>query len=224
MATLSQLIADVRSHLDEATAAQWSDAEITRWLNEGQRDVARRTEVLQATATIPVTAGQQNYVAPADMLRIHRVEHTNTGDPTIWALEYRDWHAMDQVWWSQQAVTQARPVWYTLWGFPPNVNIVLYPKPHTNGSLKVFYYKLPADLVNPTDTTQLPNGWDDLLVLWCEHVALRKDADPRWTEAKQLYEERLAALNDLSRRWTDAAGLITSAAGAYVPQWLWSDW
>ena len=49
--TLALLRGDVRSRLNEATAAFWSDAELTRWINEGASDVARRTESLRTRST-----------------------------------------------------------------------------------------------------------------------------------------------------------------------------
>jgi hypothetical protein len=224
VATLNQLITEVRSRLDQIVGGpvpeQWSDAEITNWLNEGQRDVARRAEVLQANASIPTTVGVQQYDAPPDVIRIHRVEWSAGANQPIYPLEYRDFNSMDSVWWTSQAITQSRPVWWTAWGFPPNLKLVLYPKPASSGALKLFYYRMPVDMVSDTDNADVPTGWEDLLVLWAEHVALRKDADRRWVEAKQLYEERLNQMIEITRRWTDQADALQSYTGRLVPAWL----
>jgi hypothetical protein len=222
--TLTELIADVRSHLDETTAAQWSDAEITRWLNEGQQDIARRAEVLQTTQSVAGVIDTQQYsFTDPNIVRIYRVEwRPDAGG--VYPLEYRDFHNMDSVWWSQQITGSGRPALFTLWGYPPNLQLTVYPKPGEDGDFKVFYYKMPTAMSVGADTADVPNGWEDLLVLYCETVCLRKDADPRWQEAKAIYEERLGAMIDVTRRWTDQAGMVDTYSGAMIPAWLYSEW
>ena len=39
--TVNQVVASVRSRLDEVTVATWTDTEIKRWTNEALRDLAR---------------------------------------------------------------------------------------------------------------------------------------------------------------------------------------
>jgi len=46
LANLTELIADVRSLINESTASFWTDAEITRWLNEGQEIFSTQTKCL----------------------------------------------------------------------------------------------------------------------------------------------------------------------------------
>lgn len=222
VAQMSDLVADLRSHLDEANARMWSDVELERWLNEGLRDVARRAEVIQDTATVNVVSGTQQYALSsgnlANMTRVYRVEWVPNAN-SIYPLEYRDFSNMDSVWWTQQKTTQGYPYWYTMWGFPPSVKLILYPTPSQNGTLNVYYYRTMAD-VTGTATVEIPNGWHDLAVLYAEYVALRKDSDARWMEAKQLYEDRLGELIDLTRRWTDQAGAYSTSSG-FVPGWLY---
>ncbi len=51
----SDIKTQVRNLLDEATAAQWTDAEINLWINDGQRDIAAKAgcyEAIQPVATV----------------------------------------------------------------------------------------------------------------------------------------------------------------------------
>ena len=59
MATQSTYLTNIRAKLDEVTSGQWTDAEIRSWINEGAKDIARRTETLQATALINVDPNVQ---------------------------------------------------------------------------------------------------------------------------------------------------------------------
>jgi hypothetical protein len=223
MALMSALITDLRSHLDETTARQWSDVELTRWLNEGLRDIARRAEVLQTTTNVTAVAGTQEYTLNTStltaMTRIYRVEFIPTGTTDHYPLEYRDFNSMDSVWWTQQETQSGYPYWFTLLGFPPALKMIVYPTPSTGGTLKVFYYRTPADAASG-DTVSIPEGWQDLAVLYAEYVALRKDGDTRWQEAKQLYEERLGGLIDMTRRWSDQSDSFQTGT-SFVPRWLY---
>lgn len=225
--TQGALLDDIRSRLDEPEARQYTDAEIRRWINQGAADIARRTETLQERTDIAITSGTREYTLPTNVIRVNRVEWNATGEGQKYPLEYRDWQNMDAIWYSQQAVTTARPVYYTMWGFPPSLKIVLYPIPYANGNIKVFHYRLPAELatVNQADANtviEVPAGWEDCIVDFAEYMALRKDRDPRWQEAKGLYEERVAELFDLSRRWTDQGGVVVPDT-PMVPMWLYGD-
>jgi hypothetical protein len=224
VATLAEVRTQIRDRLDEAAARYWTNAQIDSWINEATRDVARRAEVLQTTSTITTIAGTQEYSMPSDVVRVHRVEH-HSGD-AVTPLEYRDFNNMDAVWGTgQKQTTNTRPYWYSLWGYPPNLKVVLFPIPAlSDDTIKVFYYRMPAAISGDSTTVPVPQGWEDLVVMYAEYIAFRKDGDPRWTEAKTLYEERLHQMLDVTRRWTDQAGAITTGT-SYVPGWLHNpDW
>jgi hypothetical protein len=220
MATLADVRTMVRDRLDEATARFWTNAQLDSFINEATRDIARRGEVLQTTSDITVVGGTQEYTMPTNVVRVHRVEHEDSSS-MVTPLEYRDFNNMDAVWSTQQKNVQStRPYWFTLWGYPPNLKIVLYPTPSESGdTIRVFYYQMPAAVTTDGGTVPVPQGWEDLVVMYAEYVALRKDADPRWQEAKILYEERLGNMLDVTRRWSDQAGAVTTG-GSFLPAWL----
>lgn len=240
MESYGSLIEQLRSRLDEyGREHQWLDSQLLRWIYEGGCKVAKKCECLEDRATIVAVSGTQEYTAPADMIRVHRVEFSNTGDSAIYALEYRDWMNMDSAWWTQQTVTQDTPQLFTMWGFPPNLRIVTYPTPSQAGAFRVFYYRLPhspfLDYTDPDDIVELtdfnaqilaqlelPEGWHDAALDYAEYMALRKDADPRWQEAKALFEENVQELHDTAIRWTDQAGMISSDMGS-VPRFIWDE-
>lgn len=226
MTTQAQILLAVRERLDEATAGEWSDAELRRWINQGANDIARRTETLHTVVTSATIVGDSTYTAPADTIRISRVEWTPNNTDNIYPLEYRDFNAMDPIWWTNQASTSSNPQYWTTSGFPPSLTIRLYPVPSSTGFINVFYYRYPTQLAtdgsDANDTVELPTGWDDIVVDYVEYTALRKDRDPRWQEAKQLYEQHVDEVFALSRRWTDQPGIITPDT-PNVPAWLWME-
>jgi hypothetical protein len=222
--TLTNVRANLRARLDETTARFWADTELTTWINEGARDVARRGEILESTSTINTVAGTQQYSMPADTLRVYRVEWSRDGatGTTILALEYKDFNSMDSVWWSQQKTSRGDPYWFTMWGFPPNLNLVVYPTPDATvtAGLKLYYYRLPLTVVSGSDVVECPAGWEDLILDYAEYSAWRKDGNPQWQESKQLYEEKLANLINTSRRWSDQSDSIQGTRGI-LPGWVY---
>lgn len=225
MQTQAQLLADVRERVDESTSHMWEDTELRRWINDGARDVARKTETLLTTQTIDGVVGTASYTMPTDIIRVHRVEWITEAGDQIYPLEYRDYNSADSVWWTQQNQTEGIPVIFTMWGFPPTLQLILYPVPVDVGTIKIYYYRLPTELTldgsESDQSVEIPEGWHDVIADYVEYRALRKDRDPTWTEAKQLYDEHVLDLNTTTRRWIDEAGMITTE-NSFVPAWLYS--
>lgn len=221
--TLTTLLADVRERLDESTANYWDDTALTRWVNEALSDVAKRSETLLATATIAVTAGTTTpYAAPVDCVRINAMEFNATGSNQKYPMKPATRQSMESVWGLNQTQLGSYPSFFILWGFSPNITIQLFPIPGQNGTLTVYYYKLPAALSNPGDVAQIPEGWQDLIPLYVEAVAKRKDHDQTWSEAMEMYETRLRTLTEQLRHLHDQQEFITAASGVGVPAWLYS--
>lgn len=219
--TLTQMMADVRAHIEEPVTHKWTDVEVTRWINEAARDIARRAEVLQSRSDVAAIVGAGEYTLPVNTIRINRVEWRPTAGGSVYPLDYRDFNSMDGVWWTQQG-TQGRPALYTAWGFPPSLKLVVYPTPPEAGSFKVFYYATPIDLFAGADVLQLPEGWHDLVTWYCDYIARRKLNDDRWKDAKNTYEQRVGEMIDVTRRWSDQAGAF-EMEGTFLPEWLYSE-
>lgn len=211
---------DLRDRLSEADARQWSDAELNRWINEGARDLTRRTECIRDSYDISGVQSQGEYTGPTDIVRLHLVTYDD-GSGNTYDLEYRDFNSMSQVWGSTRDA-EGRPMFYTTWGMPPNLKITVFPKPLDSlGTITVRYYRFAATALDDLDTIEVPTGWEDAVVLYAEMTAFRKDGDQRWTDSKALYMEKMADLLATSLRFTDAAGQIDRwDGGGHLPAWL----
>lgn len=225
--TQATYITSCRERLDETTARYWTDVELRRWINEAARDIARRTETIQDRATVSVVAGTQEYTLANNILRVHRVEFVGTGDTAVYPLEYMDFNNMDQLWVTRKTQDRGTPRVFSLYGFVPNLKIILYPISDRSGTLTVYSFRLPVELA--TDTTadantnvELPEGWEDLIVEYVLYQALLKDGDDNWQAAKQLYEQKLDDMLIRTQRWTDQAGMMVSdLGGTMVPRHIW---
>ena len=123
---------------------QYTDTEITDWINDGLRDIARRAETLiTADSTVQIPAYGENPHAPvptyplnlgtppnnygpvpnpttySDVIRINRVEFQVGGDSSqIYRLEAAQQNYLDQVWNIDQLSTMAYPSYWTTRGYP----------------------------------------------------------------------------------------------------------
>ena len=220
--TLTTMLANVRSLLDEPNPQFWSNAELTNWINEACTEMSRKIEWKRAQTTIAVSAEEQSVVGPTDMVRIYRLTFIQTDGENTYTLENRGMMEMDQIWGINQEWPANYPLYYTTWKVPPVLSIIMYPVPSVSGTLTCYYYQLATAAVNPTDDIDVLEGYEDLVIDYTMYRALRKDADPRWQEFRDIWKDKLDDLFENSRTFQDQAGTFTTGQAA-LPDWLVSD-
>jgi hypothetical protein len=225
-ATMTEALAEVRERLDEPEEDNWSESFLRMCINEGCKDVSRKTESIRDSDDIAITAGDGTYPGPVDMIRISKVELRETGNTAVYTLKFYDFNVADSVWWTGQEQSQARPVMWTFRGTVPTVTIQLYPIPSTAGTITVSYYRLASiiDIEGGSDgsTLDIPEGWDDLVYAYAEYRALRRDRDPRHQEAKAEYDEKMTDMLTLTGQLTDNPSEIAPEIPFGLPAWLYA--
>lgn len=219
--TQAQALTRIREQIDEPTAAQWSDDSIRRWINEAVKDIARRTKCFRDSGTFTTTAGTTDYTITTKLVQITHVNYLADGWPYVRPLTYIDVPTKDSFGW----VAATWPQFYALWGQPGNITMILNPAPPSTGdTVTYYYYKVPTDLAtsstaDASTALSIPEGWDDLIYLYAEYSARRRDQEGQlWVEAKQLYEQGLAELAKNALRWTDQVGQIADDWQSYEYQ------
>lgn len=222
MVTLSTMITNVRSLLDEPNPQFWTNAELTSWINEACSECARKVEWKRAIANIDVDSGTQKYTAPTDVYRIYRIEFAPDTSIDTYTVEFRGYMEMDQIWGINQQWPASYPLYYTMWKVPPSMQIILYPVPSQDGTLNVYYYQQITPANTGADPVDILEGFEDVIIDYTCYRALRKDSDPRWQEFKTTYEDKISAMIDTTRTFQDQAGTFTTGQAA-LPEWLVSD-
>lgn len=228
MATpLPTAIAEVRSLIDEPVAQFWSDAEITSWINQGCEQAQRETEWAQTQGTIDTTAGTQAYIAPADLLRVHRLEFVPSNNSAYtYSLDFRGYNEMDAAWGNLKTLPAAYPELFTLWDNPDDsdpgtkgLNILLYPVPSVDGTLTV-YYPRKISPASGSENIDILLGWEMMIYDFAAWRALKKDADPRNKEFSADYAANIEKLKTVSRTYSDQANYFSTGAQNYNPLFL----
>jgi hypothetical protein len=254
--TLSDAIRRIRAKLDEPAyptlpgsspnnppARFYSDTEITDWINDGLRDLARRAEFLFTyDTTISIPSYSQNpanpiptYNLPTDFVRAYRIEFQVSGDSSqTYTLEEASQAYMDQIWNVNQISTRSYPAYYVTRGYVGGTGrnqfvIQLFPQPSQAGVLNIFYYRLPIRIGDPistptnyTLTLDCQEGWDDLVIDYGHYQGLIKARNPEWQNIKAEYETKMTNLIDVTRRYTDQPQYMSY--DAMLMPWGGSDW
>lgn len=257
--TLTNAIYRVRSDLDEPAYPSlpnsspnpqispqsrfYSDTEITEWINDGLRDIARRAEGLRTyDTTISTPAYGENpaapiptYPLPSDVLRVNRVEWQVQGDTSqTYPLEAATQQYLDQIWNIDQLSTMSYPAYWCTRGYCGGTGrnafvIQLFPNPGQNGVLNLFYYRLPTRLTDPvmspsqyTTTLDLMEGWDDLVVDFAVMRGLIKARNPDWQNRAQMYDAKLTNVIDMTRQTFDQPQYLTY--DTMVMPWAYDSW
>jgi hypothetical protein len=218
--TQSAAIEQVRARLAEETPGFFTDSQIRAWLNDGVREVARRSLWKRTSSSVSVVAGTQFYTAPSTAIQISRVEYKASTSNAIYPLEYRDINAMDVVWGINQSIGRGTPEYYTLVSANP-LSIELCPTPGVGGTLKVYYYAMPTDLTVNANTDaatnlDVPVGWEDLPVEWATGMGFRKSRDVNaYQLAVAVFAQQLDRLTEMATRYTDSPTGIVPDYGWY---------
>jgi hypothetical protein len=226
---LSAAITEVRSVIDEPVAQFYLDSEITTWLNEGCSVAQREVEWAQrGPVQIATTAAVQNYLAPSDLLRIHRVEFVpNNNTSYTYSLDYRGLNESDQAWGNLKTLPSAYPDMFTLWNQPDNtgttgagLTIILYPVPSVAGHLNLYYLRNITAAAATTDYLDILPAWENVPINYSAYRALRKDADPRWRDFRDEFQMDIEKMKTVSRSYSDQGNYFSTGAQNVNPLWI----
>lgn len=189
---LGDIIISVQRQFGDDTEAQITTEDITRWANDGQLEVARRTEALLFTFTESTVQGQREYPLPADFLRVNKVTWSGL------VLSRTSSADMDKSF-PTRDVSPFRP------GAPNsyyvrNRKIYLFPVPDSVQDLVVEYNARPVSLVETDDQPSLPVEMHLDIVRYCLVRARELDGDRAGAkEAQAEFEARVAMTADESQ-------------------------
>ena len=166
-----ELLTKVRSEIDErGLDGFFLDADIKRWLNEGQKDIARKTLFLQTYKFITNATGEE-FGLPTDYIKLHKVTIEDN------VIEHIDRNP-------EQG--------YVIWQKKIKFNFTI-----DDVKLGLYYYSFPVLMANDTDEPEVPIEYQDLLIKYAKYEAKLVDEDPNTANA--FYQQYVGRLSDMSR-------------------------
>jgi len=216
--TVAEATAALRERLNESTESQWTNLQLRRWLNEGIRDIARRTRLYTDQSTQAVTANVGELTLAANILALEHELWKATADTRKTPLEARAFVGVMKY----VNETGADPGYYSTYGHPPTLKIQLWPTPTRAGTLYYYGPTLPAtmDVAGGTGNIDVIEGWLEVAYDYCEYMALRKDRQREdWKDAFTLYEAKVQNMIDMFPT-DEAPGEFMFTGTSLVPNWL----
>lgn len=169
--TVTDIITSVKRQFGDESSVQITDADIIRWVNDGQREIVdTNTTINQKLAKTSVIAGQDAYPLATDpsLPNIYRISSVRLNDSLLDPITVQE--AENYV--IGDSNTADPIAWYEEEG-----NLVLYPKPSTGyvNGLTFRFTALPVKVTTNTDALTIPDSYYSALVQYCLAQAYELD-------------------------------------------------
>jgi len=208
MARTLQNVADrVRTLAGDLSGVMITDPIITRWVNDAQLDVLRKTESAKADVSVISVANTFRYPVAGGFLYVDAIYYNGT---LLWRRSKREIDYQDR--YRQATTTSGTPAYYWLEADA----VCLYPTPQVSGdTVTVTRIPRPVDLVNLTDVLTISDDQLELIVERCLQKAKEMEEDytaASWFKA-QYKEETAESAFEESMRGTDSYPVVRDAPG-----------
>lgn len=183
----TDMIARVRSNLNESVASFWTDAELLGWMNSGVLDIAARTRALQTTENATIWEGVIEYPIASDYIGVFGVIYwSNSTTPK--ALSRGNPFSLVSGLGKGTAVNE--PVYWA----ESRGNIMVWPPCNAakSGNQLVIYLNSRPEYIEEGDNIPLPSYLDNALELYVTSRALHKDIrDSRGAYFGAMYQSEI---------------------------------
>jgi hypothetical protein len=199
----SKTVGDVQSQVKRAfgdeSGVQLTNDDITRWINEAQVDIAKQNQILQTTATLPVTGGTATYSLTSVTPRIDTLASLLLDGRRVGNIPISQAEESISLADPEGTETGAPQFWYA-WGG----DITFWPVPNRNYTMTIRYNAQPTNVTTTAaDVLSVP---DECFTDICNYVLMRayemdenaemmavKQAEYSTSVAERGETERLAA-------------------------------
>lgn len=171
--------------LQDANAVRWPTAELVRYLNDGQRDIALvRPDATSTTATLALVAGARQTLPSTGAKLLEIIRNTSGTKRAIRLTSRVILDAQSPDWYSKTGVTDIRH--YTYDPREPRIFYVYPPAASSGASVELIYSAYPTDITEPggsalyTDVTgniSVADIYVNALVNYILYRAYSKDSE-----------------------------------------------
>ena len=185
---VSEIATRVKRQFGDEAGIQVTDADIIRWVNDAQREIASNNDLLQTVATTAVVSGQREYTLPPDILLLRSVHHKGRKLRPLSSREAEEYLST--------GIANGEPTHFWSWA----TKISLYPQPTEADAddLQIFYTRQPAVVAAVGDTPEVPMEYHSRIVEYC--LAQAYELDENWAAASQKSQQFSSGVANLKGR------------------------
>ena len=151
---VSDVANDVKRTFGDESSVQVTDADIIRWVNQGQTEIVSRNQILRATSYADSVQNQADYsLTSLNIQSIFSIQYDGSPLRGLTQQEVQDKVYRDD---PKQVATGTPEFWWQ-WGDV----LTLYPMPSTGlvNGIKLLYYGLPATVTSTADNLSIPDNY-----------------------------------------------------------------
>jgi len=163
----------VRRQFGDDYKTRISDADIFRWINDAQREIAVENRLLQKNVTLPLVGGTPKYAIFADILTLHSITYFGV---LLEGYQLKEFQALNE---DSNAEVTGIPTCFTVWAG----QFWFWPYPpvgQDDHDVVVFYTRTPVDVTALTGAggaIDLPQMYHNRLTEYCLAMASEMDED-----------------------------------------------
>ncbi len=176
---VNQISDRIKRQFGDESGVQVTDADILRWINDGQRQIVMQNEtLLEKTSTADSVANQQSYTLPVDLLILKGIQYKGSNETQYFPLKgysLSEFNEAIRGWDEATVQSTGTPFCYTVY----SNEIKLFPIPNASitAALKIYYNRIPTDVTLGTDAPDLPFLYHEMIVNYCLQQAYEMDED-----------------------------------------------
>lgn len=169
--------------VQEGLSFQFSETEyealFKRWLNQAQRRMVIESEIRtqEEAFSLSTTPGDATYELPSNFARLIDFFNEETHRP-LTPLNIREF--------DEQPKSEGTPYAYTVIGN----KLTLYPTPSVIVPLTLRYWRLPAEMIQPSDVPEVPTQYQELLLAWALKKAYKRENDQAMAQMWEVEWEK----------------------------------
>lgn len=175
---VSDIMTRVKRQFGDEAGVQVTEADIIRYINDGQRKIVAQNEsLLQKIVTADTVDGQDEYSLPADSLILRSISYKGPSDQSYYKLKGMTLSEFNEYidGWDGSFYGKSAPLVFMVYGS----TVTLFPTPDVSqtAGLKLYYTRQPVDVTMGSDTPDLPVLYHEVLVSYCMSQAYIMDED-----------------------------------------------
>jgi hypothetical protein len=185
---VSEIATRVKRQFGDEAGVQVTDADIIRWVNDAQREIAVKNNLLQVRATTAVSPGVNEIAAPTDILTLHAVRFQGI---KLIPLSQQEADQFDLG--AVPTTSRSTPTHFWRWAN----TITLYPAPNITDpdDITLFYTRIPVEITATNQTPELPAQYHNRIVEYAIAQAAELDENLQQYQLKMgQFESGVAEL------------------------------
>lgn len=183
--TLKEVLSDLRIRIDDKLKKGYTDEYLRHLLNRGQEYIVGKTGCSEEYTTITTIADQQEYTFPTTIVGIIEAFYD---DKRFYPKTFAELSETNPNW--RDASSGTPQYWY----YYGNV-LGLYPAPDTaDENVDIFYVKKPLEMLGDTSRSELPDQFNELIILYAEYRIQKQQRDPVMAVTWKELDDRIREL------------------------------